>query len=202
MAREEKAGFWWSVPGMLLLALVTPIVFVALATVGYFALEDLSWYHSGVDAAARLGRYILAGAVAVLVLDLTALVVLAAARGESDGTKSKVVVEKRLFGTLSSFAPGRTVFKSLGGRQSYVSARSLADGTATLADRMVVAGSALFLVAFFLVFLGAGLVFMKDLLVLGLLPILPGVFVFRILRAGWRDYRAARATRPPTEPRR
>ena len=66
-------------------------------------------------------------------------------------------------------------------------------------------------VAFFLIFLGLGLIMMKNLLIMGLFPVLPGLWVYYNLREDWDEYQQAKqqqsAARSPgsagghTEPR-
>jgi hypothetical protein len=87
---------------------------------------------------------------------------------------------------------GRSKLKILGSRSGFITMESLVQGTATSGERMMVLGIITLFVSFFLVWLGAGLMLMKKLWILVLLPVLPGLFGYYNLRDAWDDYRKAR----------
>jgi hypothetical protein len=153
----------------------------------------LPGYVAFVNAAAKTGWVILIVAVSAPVADLVAMIIYTLRHGESDGLAGKVINENRplamLFG--SHLFMGRSKLKILGSKNSYVT-ESLLDGTATNGQRMMVRGIIALYVSFFLVFVGVGLMLMKSLMVLVLVPIIPGFFVYNVAREAWHDYRKAK----------
>jgi hypothetical protein len=69
----------------------------------------------------------------------------------------------------------------------------LLDGTATVGERMMVLGILAAHLSFFLVFVGIGLMFIKEISVVALLfPLIPGLWLYGNLREDWREYRQAK----------
>jgi len=160
-------------------------------------LEDRKGYADFVAAASRVGWGVLIFAVAVLVADVAMLIVLTVRHGRSDRPRGEVVTEDRPLGAMHLGQPplmGRSKRKVLGSKSTFVSMRSLVDGTASVRERMFAGGVVALFVSFALLWVGAGLILMKKLLILALLPILPGLFVYYNLRAAWDDYRDAKRT--------
>ena len=72
--------------------------------------------------------------------------------------------------------------------------KSLVRDTATMGERMLVLGYLVWLVSFFSIFLGIGLMLMKGLAILVLVPVIPGVFIYtNFVRDAWKDYKIAKA---------
>ena len=69
---------------------------------------------------------------------------------------------------------------------------SLVDGSATRGERMMVMGIVTLFAAFFLVFVGVGLMLVKVFVVAALIPVIPGLWVSARARDAWRGYRAAK----------
>ncbi len=144
------------------------------------------------DAAARVGWWLGAAAVAVLVCDIAYLVVYAIRFGTPDNDDDALAAEgPNPF--LNTMPLGYSRFRQFGQRSSYVTTQSLVDGTATFGDRMIVLAIIVFLVSFFLIFVAIALVTLPDLrLAASLWPLIPGIVVGRQLLDGWREYRAAK----------
>jgi len=158
------------------------------------ALEDQSGYVEIVAAASRVGWGILVFAIVVLAADLAVIVVYILRRG-ADDLEGEVVTENRPLSAMYSGYPSLTGWskrKTIASKTLVVAMRSLVDGTASAGERGLAGGIVTLFVAFFLIWVGAGLILTKQLLVLALLPILPGLFVYYNLRAAWSDYRKAK----------
>jgi hypothetical protein len=173
------------------LGLVAVLASVLLQT----PLTDHSEYREFVEAASRIGRGVLIVAVAVLAADLAAMIAYTLRRGHSDRPKNEVITENRPLSAVSLRSPplvGWSKRKMLGGKSSFVTMRSLVDGSATFGERMMVLGIVTLFVSFFLVWVGAGLMLMKSVLILALIPVLPGLWVYYDLRDDWRHYQEAK----------
>ena len=89
---------------------------------------------------------------------------------------------------------GRSKRKILYKRNDFISMKSLVCRTATLGERMMLLGFFVLVASFVSIFAGVGLVYMKDLLIMGVFfPVIPVVWAGRLTRAIWRDYREEKA---------
>lgn len=169
------------------------VSFIAIAVVSH-RLLDLAGYRAFVEAASQVGWRIALAAVIVLVADLAAMITYTIRFGQPDNLKGKVITEDRPLNVSLSNPPlmGRSKVKMLGSRSGFVTMESLVDGTATFGERMMVLGIITLFISFFFIFVGGGLMLMKGLPILVLIPILPGLFVYFNLRAAWRDYQEAK----------
>lgn len=177
---------------LLWVLLLIAVIASALVQVSF---ENSHAYRAFVEMASRIGERVLIVAIVVLVADMAALVIYTIRHGESDRTKGKVFVANRPLRSMSlGYGPlmGWSKVKSLGGKRSFVTMESLVDGSATLAERMMVVGIVAVFIAFFSIFLGVGLILMKRLAILVLFPVVPGLFVLRAASEAWKDYRAAK----------
>lgn len=144
-----------------------------------------------VETASRIGLGIVIFAGTVLVADLAAMIVYTLRHGQSDHLQGKVITENRPLSAMSLRIPppmGWSKRKMLGSKSGYVTMDSLVDGSATFAERMMVVGIITAMVSFFLVFVGVGLLLTKDLLIFVLFPVIPGIWLYNILRHVWQDY--------------
>ena len=179
----------------LLLLWLLGVVALVASVLLQVALEDQSGYAEMVSAASRVGWGVLVFAIVVLAADVAVMVVYTLRRGRSDDSEGAVVTENRALSAMYSGYPSLTGWskrKMIASKTLAVAMRSLVDGTASAGERGIAAGIVTLFVAFFLTWVGAGLILMKHLLVLALLPILPGLFVYYNLRAALRDYRKAK----------
>jgi hypothetical protein len=173
---------------------VVPATIAAAIATGFLqqALQANAEYSAFVVAAARAGWVILIGAIVIFVADLGAMVVYAIRHGHADVESGTVVTG----GPMASLDPrlmGRSKRKILGSRSGFASMESLVSGTATFGERMLVLGICIALASFFLIFLGAGLMLMPKLVILALLPTVPGFLLCEGARSAWKDYREAKA---------
>jgi hypothetical protein len=152
-------------------------------------------YGDFIEAASQIGLGILIFAATVLVADLAAMIVYTIRRGQSDNLAGKVVTENRPLGSVSLGYPpltGRSKLKILASKGGYIAMESLVDGTATFGERMMVLGIITVFISFFLIWVGLGLILMKNLLILALVPVLPGLWVYYNLCDDWRYYQEAK----------
>ena len=148
-----------------------------------------------VETASRVGWVVLVFAGTVLVLDMAAMTIYIVRRGRSDDLEGKVITENRPLSAMSLRIPppmGWSKRKMLGSKSEFVPMESLVDGTATLGERMMVAGFFTAAIAFFSIFVGLGLMMMKDLLIFVLFPVIPGIWLYRIVRETSQGYREAK----------
>jgi hypothetical protein len=184
-----RGHFGWFLLWVLGLVALIASAFLQDALMRYRGFGDF------VETASRVGWAVLITAVTVLIADLAAMIVYTLRHGQSDHLKGKVITENRPLGSLTLGYPplmGRSKRKMLGGKSGYVTMDSLVDGTATFAERMMVAGILTLMVSFFLIFVGVGLMLMKNLLIMALFPIIPGLWLYRIARYDWQEYRNAK----------
>lgn len=168
------------------------------------ALLEVESYKDVVETASRIGQDVLIFAVTVLVVDLVAMIVYTIRHGQSDNLEGKVITENRPLGAISLRYPplmGLSKRKMLGSKSGYVTMDSLVDGSATFAERMMVVGIITAMVSFFLIFVGVGLLLMKDLLIFVLFPVIPGMWLYTIVREVWQEHQEAskRVARGHTE---
>jgi len=159
------------------------------------ALMDHGGYRHFVEAASRIGWGILFLAVTVLVADIAAMIIYTIRHGQSGNVKDKVITEDRPLSSVSLRYPplkGWSKRKMLGSKSGFITDDSLVDGTATFGELMMVLGIVTLFISFFLIWVGAGLILMKDLLILVLIPVLPGLFVYYNMRDAWKDYQEAK----------
>jgi len=163
-------------------------------------------YGDFVEAASQVGWDILIFAVTVLVAALAAMIVYTLRHGQPDHRQGKVITENQPLTSMSLGIPppmGWSKRKILGSKTGYITMESLIDGTATFGERMMVCGILAAMVSFFLIFVGVGLMAMKQLLIFILFPIIPGIWLYRIVREDWQQYQNAKkrvAARDHTEP--
>jgi hypothetical protein len=167
------------------------VVFIAVAGL-QVSLADNASYRHFVEGASYIGWGILVLAATVLVADIAAMVIYTIRQGDSDDLKGKVITENRVIGSISSFAPGISKLKILGSKSEFITMESLLDGSATFGERMIVLGIITLFISFFSIFLGIGLMLMKDLVISVLFPVIPGIYVYRFARDAWQDYQKAK----------
>jgi hypothetical protein len=159
------------------------------------ALMEYEGYDHVVETASRVGWVVLIFAVGFLAADLATMIVYTIRHGQSDEQEANVVTENRPLSAMSPRVPppmGWSKRKILGSKNQFTTMESLIDGTATFGERMMVVGILTAFVAFFSIFVGAGLMLMKNLLILALFPVIPGIWLSRIAREISQDYRAAK----------
>jgi hypothetical protein len=171
---------------------------VAIVVAGFlnYVLTDLKAYRNFVEAASPLGVRIIVVAALVLVADIAAMIVYTIRQGKSDNLKGTVVTENRPMTAMSFGTPpmmGRSKRKILGSKSEFVSMESLLDGSATLGERIMVLGIITVFISFFSIFLGVGLMLMKNLVLSVLFPVVPGILVYSFARDVWRDYKKAKS---------
>jgi threonine/homoserine/homoserine lactone efflux protein len=158
---------------------------------------NLAAYNRFVAALSPIGLRILIAAGVILILDLVAMVVYVFRNGERDEPEKGVTTVHQPMTPVLLNGPGLTrgisKRKKLAGASGLITDESLVDGTATLGQRMMVGGICIFFVSFFLVFLGIGLVSLKDNPLAVFFPIVPGIFLFNFARDAWRDHQKAKA---------
>ncbi|PYM92428.1 MAG: hypothetical protein DME04_15410 [Candidatus Rokuibacteriota bacterium] len=186
--------FFFRRAGRLFVFWVLTLVVLVAGALLQQAISASPGYGRAVEIAAAVGWAILILAVTVLVTDLIAMTIYTLRRGSPDRREGKVVTVPQVLGAWPS-APsptGASKVKMLRARHAYISMESLVRGTATRGERMMVLGIVTALVAFFLVFVGTGLVLAKELLVAALLPTVPGLWLYGNLREMWRGYHAVK----------
>ena len=156
-------------------------------------------YRAVVSTAGRAGRWILVVSAIVLVGEMTAMSVYTIRRGQKRGQKKddegRTVTEDRAPNwSLGTRLPiGRTKQKLLVSRREGIRMKSLVDGTATTAERLVALGIGAAFTSFFLVFVGVSLILLEQSPIGLLFLTIPSVFFFRFVKNASRDYRRARA---------
>ncbi len=173
------------------------VLALAVLIAGAFLQQALSasrGYGRAVEVAAEVGWAILILAVTVLVADLAAMTIYTLRHGSPDRREGKVVTVPQVLGASpSAWSPtGVSKVKMLRARHAGISMESLVQGTATRGERMMALGIITAFVAFFLVFVGTGLMLAKGFLVAILLPTVPGLWLYYNLQEMWRDYHAAK----------
>lgn len=150
-------------------------------------------FYKFADAAASLGKWILALAGTIFVADMIALVVYTIRNGESDESEGKVVADDRPLmpppvagpTTMTAWTK-RKVLLSKGG---IITDDSLVDGSATFAERLAVLGIIVAVTSFFLLFVGASLLLLPfSLFILAI----PAIFYYNFTRAAWRGRQRAK----------
>jgi len=152
-------------------------------------------YRAVVSTAGRAGRWILVVSATVLVGDMTAMSVYTIRRGQKKDDEGRTVTEDRAPNwSLGTRLPmGRTKQKLLVSRREGIRMKSLVDGTATTAERLVALGIGAAFTSFFLVFVGVSLILLEQSPIGLLFLTIPSVFFFRFVKNASRDYRRARA---------
>ena len=152
-------------------------------------------YRAVVSTAGRAGRWILVVSAIVLVGDMTAMSVYTIRRGQKKDDEGRTVTEDRAPNwSLGTRLPmGRTKQKLLVSRREGIRMKSLVDGTATTAERLVALGIGAAFTSFFLVFVGVSLILLEQSPIGLLFLTIPSVFFFRFVKNASRDYCRARA---------
>lgn len=148
-----------------------------------------------VETASRVGWVVLIFAGTVLVADIAAMTIYTIRQGQSDHLEGKVITENRPLSAMSLRIPppmGWSKRKMLGSKSEFITMDSLVDGTATFGERMMVVGIFTAFVSFFSIFVGAGLMLMKNLLILVLFPVIPGIWLYRFMRETLQHYQEAK----------
>jgi 1,4-dihydroxy-2-naphthoate octaprenyltransferase len=177
----------------ILIGLLWPAGIIVLIAVGFLghSLLDHQGYRDFVTSAAHIGWFILLAAVTMLVADIAVMVVYTIRHGQSDDQAGKVVTDDSVIGSLDR-TPGISKRKILGSKSGFVTMESLVEGTATRGERMMALGISTAMVSFFLIFVGAGLMLMKDALIFILFPIGPGIILYNFAADAGGDYRKAK----------
>jgi hypothetical protein len=182
----------------LILSLLGGVAIMAVAVATVFLqtsyLEPHPGYRAFVEAAARIGPRVTIVAAVILVLDLAALVTIMILRGQTDRATGAVVDDGPMaMGLGPRF--GRSKRKILVSKSGFVTVESLVEGTATLAERLLVVGIFVLFASFFLVFVGVALMILQEWAVAAVLFVaVPGFFVFsRLIGPAWEKYREVKA---------
>jgi len=151
-------------------------------------------YRHAVEVAAEIGRIVLVVAITLLVIDLGAMIVYTLRRGMPDRRVGAIVTERHPLCASLGLAPsaGVSKLKMLYGKGADIPMETLVNGSATAAERMMVRSIVTLFIAFFLVFVGCGLMVAEQLLVGALSPVVPGLWVYARLHEAWNDYRQAK----------
>jgi hypothetical protein len=167
--------------------------FIAIALVSH-SLLDLADFRTFAETASQAGKWIAVAAAIALASDVVVMTLYTIRFGQSENLKGKVITEDRPLNISLGSPPltGRSKVKVLGSTSALVGMESLAEGTATFSQRMMRCGILTAFISFFFIFVGWGLMLMKSLPILVLIPILPGLFVYFNLRAAWSDYQEAK----------
>jgi len=171
------------------------LIFIALAVASALlqgALEAYRGYRDFVAAIAPIGRAIVIASAIVLAADVIAMATYTLLRRHGSPRPSEDRgIQPRSAGERT-FADGRRGKRFPPTRiavGAFVSFESLIDGSATRGERMMAMGIVAALVAFFLIFVGAGLALAQYVLLAALFPVGPALWLFRILRDMRQDYR-------------
>jgi hypothetical protein len=177
---------------------VVPATLAAVIATGFLqqSFQVHSGYRAFVAAVARAGWAILICAIVVFVVDLAAMIVYTIRNGKTDARSGTVVVGGPLQMSLNPAGIGRSKQKLLGSRSEFLSMESLANGSATFGERIMVLGICVALASFFSIFLGVGLLLMQKLIIMILIPIAPGYTFCKAAHSAWTEYREAKAKRP------
>lgn len=147
------------------------------------------------------GEWILIVAAGIFVPTIAALGIYTLRKGERADADVKYRVPPfapydARGGATSVAYKGVAKLKTAARRTEFISMESLVNGTATRAQWAVVVGIGTALVAFFLIFLGLGLMQLPNSNGLSLFfPAVVGLWLFRILDAQRRDLKQARKKR-------
>ncbi len=159
---------------------------------------NLDAYHGFAHAASPVGAWVLGFAVSVMVIAMVLMVIYTIRQGRPDDRRGTVETDAELIsppmwmkGRVGRWH-GRYQRRILTSRSGFISNESLANGTATLAERWMVVGIITFMFGFFLMFLGMGLLTMDDNPVVLLMSVAVGIWVFNIFKRTYADYRAAK----------
>jgi len=160
---------------------------------------NLDAYHGFAHAASHVGAWLLGIVVSVMVVDMALMVIYTIRHGQPDGRSGTVETDDEpisppmwMKGKVGRWH-GRYKRRILASRSGFVSNESLADGTATLGERLMVVGIITFLFCFFLVFLGMGLLMMEDNPLVLVMPVAVGVWTFHNFKSSYTDYREAKS---------
>ncbi|HSN20253.1 MAG TPA: hypothetical protein VLS49_06235 [Usitatibacter sp.] len=164
--------------------IVAVVVHAVLDQFHLKSLADIPAYRNFVDGAARIGRYMLAASVAIGLALLAALSACAIKHGARDDCEGKTVKLEGVGVVGTGLPVGTFDARMLASRHAFAPLRS-----ASWRERLFSLGIRAFLACFFLVFVAAGLLLMRDLAILVLLPVLPGIFLYRIVGRARRDSR-------------
>jgi hypothetical protein len=177
---------------------VVPAMLAAAIAAGFLqqSFQANAGYRAFVAAFARAGWVILICATIVFVVDLAAMIVYTIRSGKTDARSGKVVAGGPLQMSLNPALMGRSKQKVLGSRSQFISMESLASGSATFGERLMMLGICIALASFFSIFLGVGLLLTQKLVILVLIPIVPGFVLCKAAHSAWTEYRQAKAEFP------
>ena len=139
-------------------------------------------------------------AVGIMVVDGTLLAIYTLRRGRTDAAEGKTItvdqpmspmspMRLRGFGIRRGWSRQNVLVSR---RSDHISIKSLVDGTATLAERLIVFGLNVFIVCFVLLFYGFGLLFLDESPLVILMPLFVSVWAFNLFKGVYDDYRQAR----------
>ena len=147
-------------------------------------------------AASPVGAWMLGIAVSIMFVDMILMVIYTIRHGRTDGEDGKTVTVDRPMSPMwfrgVQTTRGWSRRHILVSRRSFISVESLADGTATLPERLMVVGIIVFIACFTLLFLGAGLLVLEDNPIIILMSFAVGIWAFKLLKSAYKDYRQAK----------
>lgn len=162
------AWFGRRYPLLLATALATVAAFIGSVAV-QAALQDRPAYEYVMLTASRIGHLVVVGAVAVFVVDMAAMAVYTIRHATAGRQKDGIVR-----------------------RDLWISMRSLADGTATAAERWMVVGIVTAMTSFLLIFVGTALILAKRMLFGAVLAAVPSIWFCRFATSAVRTWRNSR----------
>jgi len=187
---------FWGHARWFLLWVLGLVGFGAICALQALVLEPQNGYRDIVNAAGRIGWGILILAFAVLATTLAVLIVLAIRLGDSEPEEGRALGKNFPLGSMSLRSMplmGWSKRKVLGSKSRFITMESVVDGTATSSDRMIVLGVITLFSSFTLMWVGLGLILMKQALAFVLAPVPVGLWAYQnCLGPAWEGYRQAK----------
>jgi len=149
------------------------------------------------QAAHPIGAWVLGVSISVMLVDGILLVIFTLRYGKKDANEGKTITADRPTSSMRTRGLGIsrvwTRKRVLTSRSGVVSIQSLADGTSTPVERLVVAGIVLFIFCFVLLFVGAGLMFLANNPFVMLMASFVIFWSVKLFREIYTDYCTARS---------
>ncbi len=184
--------YFLGVIGLVALVIAGGLIQEALASGGYAdVLQTMS----------RAGSWILIGALVFFLGDMCAMAVYTIRNGHSDGAAGKVVTANQpLTMSLGQTPPmGRSKRKILFTKNRFITMKSLVDGTASAADRLMFVGIHCAIGSFFLIWVGLALIGIRTNVLAIAILIVPGLWAGNIAHDTWTSYRRVKGGLPEDE---